>query len=105
MSQKDKLYNLLSDGQAHSTPEIAEIVYGNEHLGLSRVGARINDLVKRGCIFLDKYGAEIKGENIKRGWKDSERPTIYWYQMKTRGMIPRIPDGWEFGNNQMAMKL
>lgn len=64
-SQATKLLELLSDGKPHSTVEICEKVYGAQHLGLSRVGARIYDLRKR--------GHEI------RGWKDKENPAIYWY--------------------------
>lgn len=83
-SQTNLLYSLLQDGQPHSTVEIMEKVYGGSHLGLVRAGARINDLVNLGHTFLDKYGSEITGSNIKRGWKDEHNPTIYWYRMKIR---------------------
>lgn len=68
MSQCDRLYLVLADGEKHSTPEILERVYGGSHLGLARVGARIHDLRKEGY--------EIDG------WKDEQNKTIYWYKMK-----------------------
>lgn len=83
-SQTNLLYNLLQDGQPHSTIEIMERVYGGSHLGLARAGARINDLVNLGYVFLDKYGHEIIGSGVKRGWKDEHNPTIYWYRMKIK---------------------
>lgn len=66
-SQSSKLLDMLSDFQPHSTVEIMEKVYGNDHLGLSRVGARIFDIRK-------------KGHDIE-GWKDPNNPTIYWYKL------------------------
>lgn len=47
-SQKDRLLAMLSDGQWHTTPEIMERVYGSDHLGLSRIPARANDLKNDG---------------------------------------------------------
>lgn len=66
-SHKAKLLELLSDKEPHSTPEILEKVYGNEHLGLARVGARIWDL-------------KDEGHKIN-GWNDPLKPTIHWYQL------------------------
>ncbi len=83
-SQTDLLYNLLKDEQPHSTVEIMAKVYGGSHLGLARAGARINDLVNLGNVFLNKYGHEITGSGVKRGWKDEDNPTVYWYRMKAR---------------------
>ena len=71
LSQKEKLYNLLKDGNPHRTDEIVAKVYGGEHLGLARVGARIWDL--------KRDGYEIKGE------KDKQQPTLYYYQMILSG--------------------
>lgn len=68
MSQIEKLYNLLKDGRPHRTDEIMSIVYGGDHLGLARVGARIWDLKKKGY--------EINGR------KDKENMTLYWYQLE-----------------------
>lgn len=48
MSQTKKLLELLQDGNWHSTPEILEKVYGNEHLGIARIGARVYDISKHG---------------------------------------------------------
>lgn len=66
-SQKAKLLELLKDGLPHNTPEILEVVYGNAHLGLARVGARVADLKADGYTI--------------RGWDDDENRTIYWYQL------------------------
>ena len=67
-SQVDRMYDLLSDGEAHRTDEIMSAVYGADHLGLARVGARIWDVQK-------KYGVKIIG------WHDEENHSLYWYQM------------------------
>lgn len=47
-SQKQRLLEVLSDGNWHSTTYITETVYGSEHLGLARVAARVDDLRKEG---------------------------------------------------------
>lgn len=70
LSQAEKLRRLLSDGQAHSTVDIMEKVYGGSHLGIARVASRIHDL-------------RSKGHEIE-GWKDTNNPAIYWYQMKVK---------------------
>lgn len=67
-SQTDRLYNLLKDGEPHNTLEIMDVVYGNDHLGLARVGARIFD-TKR------KYGVCI------HSWPDRNKRSITWYQI------------------------
>jgi hypothetical protein len=67
-SQAELLYKLLADGLAHRTDQIQALVYGGNHLGLARVGARIWDIKK-------KHNVEIKG------WKDKENPSLYWYQI------------------------
>lgn len=67
VSQTDKLYDLLSDGNAHRTDEIVSKAYSGG--SLARVGARIWD-IKR------KYGVEIIG------WHDEKNPSLYWYQIK-----------------------
>jgi hypothetical protein len=67
-SQTDRLYSLLSDGEPHRTDEIMAIVYGADHLGLARVGARVYDVQQ-------KYGVKING------WHDKNNPSLYWYQI------------------------
>lgn len=47
-TQKERLLNLLNDKEWHSTVEIMEKVYGDDRLGLARVGARVYDLKKDG---------------------------------------------------------
>ena len=71
MSQTNILYNILKDGQPHRSDELVKLVYGNQHLGLARLGARVWDIKK-------KYGVEIYG------WADKEIRTLYWYQLKTK---------------------
>ncbi len=67
-SQSSKLFELLKDGLPHRTDEILEKVYGNNHCGLARVGARIWDL-------------KNFGHNII-GWKDKNNRALYFYQLK-----------------------
>jgi len=78
MSQKQRLYNLLSDGKAHRTDEILETVYGVGHSGIARIGARINDLKKDGYI--------IDGKT------DKVKKSLYWYRME----IKKEQDTFEF---------
>jgi len=67
MSQKQRLLNLLSDCEWHSTIEICDVVYGYAHAGLARVGARIWEL--------RKAGHTIEGKH------DKDRQTIYHYRL------------------------
>lgn len=82
MTQSQALYKLLSDGLPHRTDEIMEVVYGGSHLGLARVGARINELVNKGYVFLDRNGKEITEKGARRGWYDDKNSSLYWYHMK-----------------------
>lgn len=68
MSQTDKLYELLKDGEPKRVDEIFREVYGADHLGIARVGARIWDVKK-------KYGVEIKS------FRDKHNKTLWWYQL------------------------
>ena len=70
MSQPDRMLKLLSDGLPKRTDEILRVVYGNEHLGLARVGAVI--------FVLKKRGHEIVG------WTDENVRSLYWYQMTSK---------------------
>lgn len=66
MSQLQKLKNLLEDCRPHSTYEICDVVYGDAHLGVARIGARVWDLNHK--------------QNFRIvGWKDTENPALYWY--------------------------
>ncbi len=69
-SQTKKLYELLKDGLPHRTDEILEKVYGNNHLGLARVGSRIFDLRSAGHDIIGK--------------KDENTPSLYWYQLESK---------------------
>ncbi len=79
-NQREKLLSLLQDGLPHSTPEIMKKVYGDDHCGLARIGARINDLVKEGYVFVDENGIELKEK--RRGWADKNDRSVYWYRLK-----------------------
>lgn len=75
-SQTQKLFELLSDGRAHCTVEIMEKVYGNDHLGLARVGARIWDIK-------NEKGVEIDS------WRDVYSKSLWWYQLRNNA-VPAI---------------
>ena len=81
LSQVDRLKNLLLDGRPHRTDEILKIVYGSEHRGIARVGARIYDL-------------KGKGYDIK-SWRDDKNPTLWWYQMAMKTVTYSVlsPEG------------
>jgi hypothetical protein len=74
MSQADKLYNLLKDGREHRTDEILRVVYGSEHMGIARIGARIADL---------KDGKHTNGVmcDIPDARRDRENPKLFWYHI------------------------
>src|SRR3990172_10029952 len=94
-SQTDRLYYLLKDGQPHRTDEVCQIVYGNSHLGLARISARIWDIKK-------KYNLNITG------WRDKINPTLYWYQIeKIKLEQPKIkitPEQMADFNYQLSMR-
>lgn len=68
-AQVERLGALLADGRAHRTDEILAAVYGSEHCGCARIGARIWDLKKR--------GRKIDSWRDKRDGKFSG---MHWYQ-------------------------
>jgi hypothetical protein len=68
MSQAKKLYELLSDYQPHSTPEILKVVYGVDHSGNANIKGRVSDLRKAGYIITNRI--------------DSKRRTVSWYQLQ-----------------------
>lgn len=55
LTQGERLLMLLEDNQWHDTKEILLKVYGNEQLGLSRVGARIYDLKQKGYDIISRH--------------------------------------------------
>jgi hypothetical protein len=73
MTQTERLYNLLKDGNPHRTDEILRVVYGSEHNGIARIGARVADL-KAG-----KWPGQVKC-NIE-GYKDRENQALYFYKL------------------------
>lgn len=70
MSQAEKLWNALADGKPHRTDELLKTVYGDDHLGLARLGARVYDIQKK------HPEVEIVG------WHDPINARLYFYQMK-----------------------
>ena len=72
-SQTEKLYNLLGDGEPHSTPQILREVYGSDHLAIARISARVYDL-SRG-----KWSGKKK---LKiESWRDPKHETIWYYRL------------------------
>lgn len=68
MAQTKRLYELLLDGKPHRTDEICREVYGDEHLGVARIGARIWDIKKKYCMAI-------------KSWRDEVKKTLWWYQI------------------------
>ena len=69
MSQTEKLYSILQDGQPHRVDELLDRVYGViEGFAVARFCARIFDLKRR-------YRVEIKS------WPDSSNRKLWVYQM------------------------
>jgi hypothetical protein len=40
MTHTERFYNFLEDGKPHRADEILRVVYGSEHNGIARIGAR-----------------------------------------------------------------
>jgi hypothetical protein len=83
ISQTTRLFDLLSDGNPHSTNEIQEKIYGREHLGYANIHGRITDIRK-------KYGVEIIN------FKDDKIKSLSYYQI-----LPpetNLDDGPKLGN-------
>jgi hypothetical protein len=76
MSQAQKILNLLSDHEPHSTVEILNKCYDLGDKGIARVGARVWDLKKRGHTII--------------GERDVDKRSIYWYTLRneTEDMEP-----------------
>ena len=73
MSQESKLLELLSDYQEHSTPEILEKVYGNDHLGVARISARVLSLNRqikkeRGLLITDPNPIQSRPMAKRKVW-------------------------------------
>ena len=73
-SQVDRLYDLLLDGNPHSTNEIQEKIYGREHLGYANIHARVTEIRK-------KYGVRVIN------FKDDKIKSLTYYQL----LPPEIP--------------
>lgn len=69
MSQIDRLYSLMSDGEPHSTFEIVEKVYDMDTTTIARVGARIFDVKRRFGAYIESY-------------PDKSNKKMWWYRMK-----------------------
>ena len=66
--QINRLYDLLSDGNAHSTTEILNKIYGVGHSGYANIHGRITDIRK-------KYGVKIIN------FKDDKIKSLSYYQI------------------------
>ena len=66
---------VMKDYLPHRTDEIVLRVYGNEKLGLARVGARIWDMQK-------KYKVKVLG------WHDEDNVALYWYRVIPPAPVP-----------------
>lgn len=90
MTQAQRLLQLLKDGKSHRTDEILREVYGSEHLGIARVGARIADL--------KKLGHEIIG------YHDPQNRKLYVYKL-IPSQVPVMPEAFaaKSGENQTAL--
>jgi hypothetical protein len=87
MTQTQKLYDLLKDGLPHRADEILRVVYGSEHQGIARIGARIADLKAGNWPGLFKC-------NIA-GYKDQDNQALYFYRLippKTIELPPAFAD-------------
>jgi hypothetical protein len=73
MTQTESLYELLKDGLPHRTDEILRVVYGSEHNGLARIGARVDDLKK------GKWRGQVRCEIV--GYKDPDNQALYFYKL------------------------
>jgi len=71
LSQITRLFDLLSDGNAHSTNEIQLKIYGREHLGYANIHGRVTDIRK-------KYGVNIIN------FKDDKIKTLSYYQIVSK---------------------
>jgi hypothetical protein len=93
-TQTDRLYNLLSDGKPHRTDEIQVVVYGGDHRGLARVGARIYDI---------KYKHRV----TINGWHDPDNKTLYWYQIVFPDIVNRLSEylaNWYAQNSEQWLQ-
>lgn len=79
-SQTQRLYELLLDGKSHRTDEILREVYGSEHLGIARIGARIADLKKLGHQII--------------GYHDPQNRKLYVYKL-IPAQAPVMPPAFE----------
>jgi hypothetical protein len=80
MTQTERLLQLLKDYHPHRTDEILREVYGSEHLGIARVGARIADLKKLSHHII--------------GYHDPQNRKLYVYKL-IPPQVPVMPPAFE----------
>ena len=68
IAQVNRLYDLLSDGNAYSTTEILNKIYGIGHSGYANIHGRITDIRK-------KYKVEVIN------FKDDKIRSLSYYQI------------------------
>jgi hypothetical protein len=88
MTQTERLLELLRDHQPHRTDEILLKVYGSEHMGIARIGARIADL-------------KNLGHNIT-GYHDPRNRKLYVYKLIPPKEI-ELPPAFETTNTNSPL--
>jgi hypothetical protein len=79
-TQAERLLALLKEGRPVRTDEILLKVYGSEHMGIARIGARIADL--------KNLGHNITGHHDPRNRK------LYVYKL-IPPVVPELPPAFE----------
>jgi tetrahydromethanopterin S-methyltransferase subunit D len=80
MTQTERLLELLKDHQPHRTDEILLKVYGSQHMGIARIGARIADLKNLGHTIT--------------GYHDPRNRKLYIYKL-IPPVVPELPPAFE----------
>ncbi len=74
-SQLEKMWDLMRDGNPHSTYQIVAEVYDMSTTTIARVASRVFDMKK-------KYGVDINS------WPDKDNPKMWWYQVVIKKEVP-----------------
>ena len=85
------IYDLLLDGNPHSTNEIQEKAFGREHLGYANIHARITEIRK-------KYGV-----NIINYPDDKIRSLTYYQMIPPEVRFEEMPEFEKYGGGQQKL--
>jgi peroxiredoxin len=80
-SQTKLIFNLLSDGEAHSTHELVNLIKPGG--GLVRISERIREIMKQKGIIIESF-------------RDDKDKTMWWYQIKATELEPRFDEMPEY---------